>query len=113
MLNHALLYGKSTLKATENLHVNSQDGFSWPCCAFKSRLPLWIVASVIVTWQDVSSSHPGNTFQQNMLRAPFFLWGCWSVHKPSGACLFLDSPHADCIVTDLISIEKFEETLLG
>lgn len=53
-------------------------------------------------------------FSTEYVKGSFFFCGAAGVwHKPSGACLFLDSPHADCIVTDLISIEKFEETLLG
>lgn len=68
--SRCLIWEINTLKATEIHHVNSQDGFSWPCCAFKSLLLLWISASVIVMCQNVSSSYPGNTFQRNLLRAP-------------------------------------------
>lgn len=59
----------------------------------------------------VSSRQP---FSTEYVKGSFFSVGLLECgKKPSGACLFLVSPHADCIVTDLISIEKFEETLLG
>lgn len=36
-----------------------------------------------------------------------------AAHTPTGECLFLDSPSADCKFSDLIGVEKFEETLPG
>lgn len=60
-------------RITETLLVNSQDGFSWPCHAFKSLLLLWISASVIETCQDVSSSHPGKHFGDESVQGSLFL----------------------------------------
>lgn len=96
-----------------NQHIksnrNTQDGFPWPCRAFKSLLPFWISASVRVChhliqatlWRGICSGLPASAGLAacctNTMRRMFIF----------------RQPNADCTLSDLINVEKCGETLLG
>ena len=61
--------------------------------------------------QDVSSSYPGNTLQRDVFRAPCFCrsGGALRTHTHTHTIrrmFIFGRPNADCIFTDLISVEK-------